>query len=327
MLEVNESGKQRDFRQRSLATLNYVMGPEICGYMQDENVIEIIVNPDGKLWIDTKEKGRVFTGQLIAPELAEQIIYQVANFAGKICNEQHASLAAEFPGDGSRFQGMLPKLVAAPSFVIRKHALELYTLEDYVQQDVMSNRQANIIREAIANKKNIIVAGGTKSGKTTFLNAVLQEIVKLNERIITIEDIKELNCKAINLWAMLTDSTHNQDDLLRDALRLTPDRIIVGELRGGEALTFLDMCNTGHDGGAASLHASSAEKALLRLEQLISRVSLNPQQVIIGEAVDVIVFMNRRGTSRYIEEIISVNGYDVAAKRYITKKLGEETGD
>lgn len=313
--------KEENFWQRSLMTLNYVMGMEICAYMQDPKVIEIIVNPDGKLWIDTVDRGRVDTKVRIVPELSEQIIYQVAHFAGKICNEQHASLAAEFPADGSRFQGMLPRLVAAPSFVIRKHAMKLYTLEDYIKQGVMNERQAQAVREAVLDKKNLIIAGGTKSGKTTFLNAVLNEIAQLEERIITIEDTKELKCDAPNLWAMLTDGSHSQDDLLRDSLRLTPDRIIVGELRGGEALTFLDICNTGHDGGAASLHASSAQKALLRLEQLVSRVSVNPQQVIIGEAVDVIVFMNRRGNSRCVEEIIRVDGFEPLKQRYLTEKI------
>lgn len=303
---------------RSLNTLKYLMGDDIRRYMEDPEILEIVVNPDGKLWIDVAGKGRVDTNVLIPSNMSEQIIYQVANFAGKICNEQNASLSAEFPGDGSRFQGMLPRIVDAPAFVIRKHALRLYSLEDYVEQNVLTERQREILLEAVRKKKNIIVAGGTSSGKTTFLNALLQKIAQMGDRIITIEDTKELKCDAPNLWGMLTDKTHTQDDLLKDSLRLTPDRIIVGELRGGEALTFLDTCNTGHDGGAASLHASSAEKALLRLETLISRVSLTPQQIVIGEAVDVVVFMRMRGNSRIVESIIGVDGYDAVKQRYIT---------
>jgi type IV secretion system protein VirB11 len=311
---------KQESQRRTLATLEFTMGQDILHYLQQENVFELMVNPDGKLWIDTFDKGRLNTNVIINPTISQQIIYQVAALSDQVCTEKTPMLSAELP-DGSRFQGFLPKVVMAPAFNIRKHSKRVFTLDDYVQNGVMSVNQRLAIVQAIHAKKNIIAAGGTKSGKTTLLNAILAEISKSDDRIVMIEDLPELKCSAANYLSLRTTDCVSMDELLRNTLRATPDRIVVGEVRSGEALALLDAWSTGHNGGASTIHANSAQHTLLRLQQLVSRVSINPQQATIGEAVDVVVYLKLKGTTRYIEEVLAVEKYDELKKIYITKKI------
>jgi len=294
---------------RLLEMLRHAAGPEIIGYLEDPNVVEIMLNPDSKLWVDTLSGGRLNTGVVIRPIDAEKVIRLVANSSGAICDEEHPILSAELPGDGSRFQGMLPKIVLAPTFTIRKKALHIFTLDNYVEQGIMTVRQKEVIVEAALGKKNILVVGGTGSGKTTLVNGILQEISKTGDRIILIEDTVELQCSAADLVAMRTrDGAATMNDLLKSTMRLRPDRIVVGEVRGREALTLLKSWNTGHPGGCATVHANSAKSGLTRLESLVSEDSVTPQKALIAEAVNVIVFIERYGHGRRIREIVKVNG-------------------
>ncbi|WP_333594182.1 P-type conjugative transfer ATPase TrbB [Anaerospora hongkongensis] len=310
--------------QRALRTLRHTMGQDILACLENNDVFEFMINPDGKLWVDTFSKGRKDTDVLIKPQLTQQIIYQVADITGQVCTDQHPMLSAELP-DGSRFQGFLPKVVAAPALVIRKHIAKDLTLEDYVHEGIMTQAQMDAIVQAIIEKKNIIAAGGTKSGKTTLLKAILRKIAELCplDRIVLIEDLPELakGFSTKNMLALCTTDTVGMDGLLRESLRATPDRIVVGEVRSGEALSLLDAWSTGHGGGGSSLHTNSARQTLQRLQNMISRVSLTPQQSTIGEAVDLIVYLKRKGTSRFIEEIIAVDGYDEFKKEYIIKNI------
>lgn len=305
---------------RTLATLKFTMGQEILEFMEDSDVFEIIVNPDGKLWIDTFKRGRIHTGTIVDAANSQQLIYQIAAMTDQVCNDQMPMLAAELP-DGSRFQGFLPKVVAAPAYIIRKHSKRIFTLEDYVKQGVMSVLQQNTILQAVEEKKNIIAAGGTKSGKTTLLNAILAEISKYDDRIVMIEDLPELQCTAKNYLSLRTTDKVSQDDLLKSTLRATPDRIVVGEVRSGEALALLDAWSTGHGGGCSTVHSNSAKQTLYRLQQMVSRVSLTPQQVTIAEAVDIVVYLKRKGTGRIIEEVIAVDCFDEEKRDYVTNKI------
>ncbi|MEN6623230.1 MAG: P-type conjugative transfer ATPase TrbB [Smithella sp.] len=313
---------KEESQKRALHTLRHTMGEDILRYMEDPLVFELMVNPDGKLWADTFNQGRIFTGLYINPLISRQIIYQVADITDQVCTESMPMLAAELP-DGSRFQGFLPKVAPSPAFIIRKHSTRRLFLEDYVKDSIMTPLQRNVILQAIRDKKNIIAAGGTKSGKTTLLNAIIAEIAKVSphDRIVMIEDLPELHCTAENVLSLRTTEGVTMDDLLRSTLRATPDRIVVGEVRSGEALALLDAWSTGHRGGCSTVHSNSARQTLLRLQQMIARVSISPQQATIGDAVDMVVYLKRKGTSRIIEEIIAVDAYNESKKEYSIQQI------
>ena len=308
--------------ERKIAQLEYSMGEELIRLMNDDAVFEVIANPDGKIWIDTFDRGRVDTGIVMEAGQIRQIIFDVAAFSDSVISETFPLLEAEIPDsrlfDRSRFQGELPDVVPAPDFNIRKHPKKILSLDDYVKQGTMTARQKAIIMTAIQQKKNIIAAGGTKSGKTTLLNALLQEISKLPDRVILIEDVPELRCTVKDHVSLRTMPNVTMDHLLRATLRKTPDRIVVGEVRGGEALSLLDAWSTGHRGGCSTVHSNSAMDTLIRLENMTSRVARNPQQFTISRAVDMTVYLKYEHLKRRIEEIISVESYDYATHRYIT---------
>jgi type IV secretion system protein VirB11 len=217
----------------------------------------------------------------------------------------------ELPLDGSRLEGVIPPLVASPTFAIRKKAISVYTLDDYVKNAIMTSVQRDYIIQAVEDRKNILIAGSTGSGKTTFANAILAEISKQagdEQRIVLIEDTVELQCTAPNTVPLRTSKRVTMQDLLKVTMRMRPDRIVVGEVRGGEALTLLKAWNTGHPGGIATLHANDAEAALIRLEQLVSEATPAPQQHLIVEAVNVVVFIGKTPTGRKIKEVVEVSG-------------------
>ena len=297
---------------------------EIMPLLQDENIFEVYINPDGKVWTDSF-RGRECTEIILSASQVKQIILNVAALTNQLITEEKPALDAEIPQneyfDKCRFEGNLPNIVLSPTLNIRKHPKKIFTLEDYVRQEILTEGQRKIIVQAIQDRKNIIAAGGTKSGKTTLLNAILAEISKLNDRVIMIEDTPELQCKAADCVSMRTMRNFTMSDCLRSVLRMTPDRIVVGEVRGGEALALLDAWSTGHGGGCSTVHSNSAKDTLLRLENMTARVSQNPQQATIGQAVNLIVYLKYLGNRRIVEEIIEVNGYDAAKKEYKLKRL------
>ena len=218
-------------------------------------------------------------------------------------------MSAELPESGERFEGVLPPVSEAPCFSIRKPAGKLYRLSDYELSGVLIETQADVLRDAIQSHKNILIAGGTGSGKTTLANALLSEIAASGERIILIEDTRELSCDAQDCIALRTrDGVASLGDLVRSTLRLRPDRIIVGEVRGGEALDMLKAWNTGHPGGVATVHANSAAAALTRLEQLIGETVVNAPRSLIAEAIDIVIYIAGRGEERRVETIAEVTG-------------------
>ena len=204
-------------------------------------------------------------------------------------------VSAELPETGERFEGLLPPVVAAPAFAIRKPAVAVFTLDDYVTAGVVGKEQAAILRAAVATRKNILVAGGTSTGKTTLVNALLAEVAKTSDRVILIEDTRELQRAAPNLVSLRTkDGAATLSDLVRSSLRLRPDRIPVGEVRGaGGAGSSEKAWGTGHPGGVGTIHAGSALGALRRLEQLIQEAVVTVPRALI--AVD---HRDRRGARR-----------------------------
>jgi P-type conjugative transfer ATPase TrbB len=267
---------------------------------------------------------------VMALEQVERIVRLVASHAR---GEVHAAaplVSAELPphGDGlagERFEGVLPPVSTGPCFSIRKPAARVYTLTDYVRDGIMRPEAARLLAAAAVDRRNILVAGGTSSGKTTLANALLAEVAALDERVILIEDTRELQCAAPDTVALRTrPGVVTMADLLRSTLRLRPDRIVVGEVRGGEALDMLKAWNTGHPGGIATVHANSAVAALYRLEQLIQEAVATVPRQLIAEAIDMVVFIAGRGSARRIESIVAVHGLDLGG-RYVAASLHAET--
>ncbi len=306
--------------ERRRAMLKTAMGPVIAQALGDPAVIEVMVNPDGKLWIDRLGAGRGNIGVRIHPSETERIIRLVASHVRAEVHTDNPIVSAELPS-GERFEGLLPPVALGPCFAIRKPATKILTIADYVRDQIMVPIQAEALRKAVRDRKNILVAGGTSSGKTTLTNALLAEIADCDERVILIEDTRELQCAAKDCVALRTRAgAVSMGALVRSTLRLRPDRIIVGEVRGAEALDMLKAWNTGHPGGIATVHANSARSALYRIEQLVQEsVTIVPRR-LIADAIDMVVFIAGRGSDRRIETIAEVTGID-EHRDYVVKPL------
>ncbi|MBV8849551.1 MAG: P-type conjugative transfer ATPase TrbB [Methylobacteriaceae bacterium] len=301
--------------ERRRAMLRTAMGQTIAAALADGLVIEVMVNPDGRLWLDRMGEGRSDSGTILDAAQVERIIRLVASQARSEVHADRPIVSAELPphgeGVGERFEGVLPPVSLAPCFSIRKPAARIYTLLDYVSDGIMSADAARMLSLAVVDHRNILVVGGTSSGKTTLANALLAEMAHLDERVILIEDTRELQCAAPDTVALRTRAgSVTMADLVRSTLRLRPDRIIVGEVRGPEALDMLKAWNTGHPGGIATVHANSALSALYRLEQLVQEAVISVPRRLIADAVDLIVFIAGRGVARRIETIARVAGLD-----------------
>ncbi|MEO8453876.1 MAG: P-type conjugative transfer ATPase TrbB [Sphingomicrobium sp.] len=295
--------------------LRTAMGPEIAAALADPLVIEVMVNPDGALRLDRLGSGRSETGEMLDPAQVERIIRLVASHARTEVHGGSPIVSAELPphgeGAGERFEGLLPPVSTGPCFAIRKPAARVYTFIDYVSDGIMSAETARLLSLAVVDRRNILVAGGTSSGKTTLANALLAELAPRDERVILIEDTRELQCAAPDTVALRTrPGVVSMADLVRSTLRLRPDRIIIGEVRGGEALDMLKAWNTGHPGGIATVHANSAASALYRIEQLVQEAVVTVPRRLIAEAIDMIVFISGRGTARRVDTIARVAGLD-----------------
>jgi len=295
---------------RRASMLKTAFGPVIGAALDDENVIEIMVNPDGALWIERHETGRVREDKTLNRQDIERIIRLVASHVGFDCNKEHPVVSAELPGTGERFEGVLPPVVLGPTFAIRKPAGWVISLDDYIEAGVITGAQALVLKSAVKTRDNILIAGGTSSGKTTLANALLAEVAKAEERIVILEDTRELRCEAPDMVALRTSPGIGLEQLVKSTMRLRPDRIIVGEVRGGEALDLLKAWNTGHPGGIATVHANSAATALSRIEQLIGERTTRIPLSLIADAIDLIVFISRTNDGRHVEEILRVTGLD-----------------
>lgn len=291
--------------------LRTALGPAIGGWLDDASVGEVMLNPDGRLWIDRLAGGLEDTGERLSADDGERIIRLVAHHVGAEVHPGSPRVSAELPGTGERFEGLLPPVVAGPAFAIRRPAVAVFTLSDYVAAGIMAERQAEFLRESVADRANILVAGGTSTGKTTLVNALLAEVAKTSDRVVLIEDTRELQCAAPNLVALRTkDGAASLTDLVRSALRLRPDRIPIGEVRGGEALDLIKAWGTGHPGGVGTLHAGSAIGALRRLEQLVQEAVITVPRALIAETIDVIAVLSGRGSARRLAELARVEGLD-----------------
>ncbi|MDD7410105.1 MAG: P-type conjugative transfer ATPase TrbB [Fusobacterium gastrosuis] len=303
-----------------LDLLEISFGPKIMEYMNDEDVIEIMKNDDGSLFIDTLSQGMIFKGYMEADK-ALNIVYLVANHSGQEATLENPIISAELPGSGFRFEGNIPPNSATATFNIRKYSILDLTLDDYVKDNIMRKSQAELIKKAVKDRKNILVVGGTGSGKTTLCNAILNEMSQYNQRIVIIQDTKELRCTCKNKLFLNTSEYVTIRKLLKSTLRRTPTRIVIGEVRDGAALNVLIAWNTGHPGGLCTLHADSAMKGIRQFESYVMEVSASPQREKIGDTINIIIDLQKEGLGRKVKGIIELKGYDNKKEEYIYEYL------
>ena len=316
-------------RARGARMLRTALGPSIAAWLDDATVLEVMLNPDGRLWVDRLGEGISDTGMTLGAADGERIVRLVAHHVGVEVHARSPRVSAELPEGGERFEGLLPPVVAAPAFAIRKPAVAVFTLGDYAAAGIMSPEQAEALRRGVETRANILVAGGTGSGKTTLVNALLAEIATSGDRIVLIEDTRELQCAAPNLVAMRTkDGVVSLSDLVRSSLRLRPDRIPIGEVRGAEALDLLKAWGTGHPGGIGTIHAGTALGALRRMEQLIQEDVVTVPRALLAETIDLIAVLVRDGHGRRLAELARVEGLDPATGDYrLTPLVQIQPGD
>jgi type IV secretion system protein VirB11 len=322
-LDYQDDQVQDSVKARAKIKLERDLGPVIMGALADPKTVEIMLNADGKLWQERLGEKMQQIGTLSASR-SESIIKTLAGFHGKEINKGRPLLECELPIDGSRFAGQFPPIVPAPTFAIRKKAIAIFTLAQYVAAGIMTPAQLVVIEAAVKNHRNILVTGSTGSGKTTLVNAIINHMVVIDpsERIVIIEDTGEIQCAADNFVQYHTTLDISMTLLLRTSLRMRPDRLLVGEVRGPEALDLLMAWNTGHEGGAATLHANHARAGLVRMAQLISMHPDAPKHIepLISEAVQLVIHIARSQDGRRVEEIVEIQGYEDG--HYLTHTVG-----
>ncbi|RUV74865.1 MAG: P-type conjugative transfer ATPase TrbB [Mesorhizobium sp.] len=314
--------------QRGARMLRTALGAAITRLLEEPTVVEVMLNPDGRIWVDRLSDGLADTGETMTAADGERIVRLVAHHVGAEVHARRPRVSAELPETGERFEGLLPPVVAAPAFAIRKPAVAVFTLDDYVTASIMTADQATTLRAAVQSRANILVAGGTSTGKTTLTNALLAEVAKGADRVVIIEDTRELQCAAPNLVAMRTkDGVATLSDLVRSSLRLRPDRIPIGEVRGAEALDLLKAWGTGHPGGIGTIHAGSAIGTLRRLEQLIQEAVVTVPRALIAETIDLVAVLSGRGSQRQLAELARVDGIGPDGDYRITSSTTNLEGD
>ena len=292
------------------------LGPVVMQAFDDDDVTEIYVNPqDARVRFDTRRQGRVDSGLRLDPDRIEMFLNAAAARMNATLGSANPRLEAELPRlhfRGSRLQGFVPPASAAPACTIRKPAGTRYGLDDYVAAGVITDVQQRALIAAILAHHNILVAGGTNSGKTTLANALLREVTDRfpDERIIVLEDTVELQCAARDHLALRTGPGLTLAELVRSTMRASPNRIVVGEVRGAEALDLLDAWATGHPGGCGTCHATTADGALLRLDRLAQRNNVPSQMALIAEAVQLVIVIEGGNRGRRVVDVARVSGLD-----------------
>lgn len=310
-----------------LESLRFACGQLILSALENPNIVEIMLNPDGKLWIEEYGKDQEYIGT-IDEDKARLILSLVASGLDLTVTSLTPIVEGNFPLDGSRFEGTYPPIVAKPSFSIRKKANKVIPLTEYLSNGVITEKVIEIIKQAVLDKKNIFVVGGTSSGKTTFVNAVIDLLSKLcpKDRLLILEDTPELQSNSENTVFFRTNDLAKitMQSLTKVCMRYAPKRIIIGEVRDKAALELLKAWNTGHPGGIGTLHANSAEEALMRLEELVEEAGNGEKRKLIGRAVDLVVFMEKtKDNIRQLSKIIEVKQFNSVTQDYEINTLYE----
>jgi len=307
--------QEQQAHARRIEQMRRILGLEIAALFNDTGVVEIMANPDGRVFVERLGSGISPLGEIDASRV-QSLLGLMADYLHTTVSRDRPIVEGAMPIEflRSRFAGAIPPLVEGASFSIRLPARSVYTLDQYVEAGIITAAQMDTLSDAVLSRKNILVSGGTGSGKTTLANALIDRISKLSDigtRIVIIEDTRELQCTAPNVIQFLTDDDAGIDmtRLLKLTLRYRPDRILVGEVRDKAALALLKAWNTGHPGGIATLHANNPEAALLRLDQLCQEAGVPAQQTLIHEAVDIVLQIARdpnHPAGRRISAILNV---------------------
>lgn len=306
---------QVDDRSRRLREkLQRELGRTVDEALRDPEVIEVVLNPDGRLWAERLGAGMQPIGEMTASN-AESLMATVASAMETTVTRERPIIEGELPTDGSRFEGLLPPVVSSPVFAIRKRASRLFSLDEYVERGIMTADQRRQIVAAVTDRRNVLVVGGTGTGKTTLTNGIIQTIADVSpeHRLVILEDTVEIQCRSANVVQLRTSDSVTMQQLLRATMRLRPDRIIVGEVRGAEALSLLKAWNTGHPGGVATVHANDAEAGLLRLEQLVEEglQGGRANAAVVAQAVGLVVAIEKTPgpPGRRVRQLVNVTGH------------------
>jgi len=306
---------RREHDARTLERLTHHLGPEALAILSDENTVELSCNPDGFMWWDKAgSKGMEQVGWL-PPHQIELFINSVASSLG-IVIDRHVdpTLSGELPPDppwrGARMQALLPDPVSGPCFSIRMHAMSIFTLADYERNQIITKQQRECIEETIRERKNILIVGATKSGKSTLMNAVLAHLSEIypEDRLAIIEDTYELKVKSKNKFHLHTTKHIKMNDHLKICMRMRPNGIMVGEVRGGEVLAYIKAIGTGHY-GFCTIHASTSLRAIRRVEDLIREVPAIPSREQIADSINLIVVIKeelQHPAGRVVTEIVKL---------------------
>lgn len=318
---MSEARTQADvYRERQLESLRRTLGEDILGFLEDPRVVEIMLNQDGQVWVDILGGG-MEPRSVMDPIRAKMMIETVASILDTSITKENPIISGELPLDGSRFEAQIPPIVLAPTFAIRKKALLIFTLDDYVEKGILTAEQKERLIDAVRNRKNILVSGGTGSGKSTAANAVLDAVRKETpeHRIVVIEDTRELQVSVPNVVSFRTSDEIDMTRLLKSTMRMRPDRIVVGEVRDGAALALLKAWGTGHPGGISTIHANDALGALTRVDMLMQEAGVPSNREFVAEVIDLVVSIKRTATGRIVDEILAVDGYENG--RFLTRGI------
>ena len=321
-------------RERLDEKLRRELGPFVLGALACDLTEDICLNPDGKLWVNELGRGWRVIGKMPASQ-ASAAMGTIAAIKDTVIHHDRPILETELPVDGSRFQGLVPPVVVSPAFAIRTRPRRVFSIEEYIETGILTSKSdiqnrlrerhnfldllkgqshADVLKIAIRERKNVLIVGSTGSGKTTLVNACLDLINRFcpRDRVLSIEDTMELRSPVENSVDLRAFGHVTMLECLRASLRLKPKRIIVGEVRGAEALVMLKAWNTGHPGGVATVHANDAMSGLIRLQSLVAEATQAPQQELIGEAIDVVVFIDEdveHPAGRKVREVMLVDGF------------------
>lgn len=287
---------------------------------------EISLNSDGNLWFNDESQGWMLAGK-INPIQANNFIHALAQWEQKYLNKDTPFLDAILPFDGERINARIPPMTTNVSFNIRKKSIRVFSLDDYLKAQIINENQLITLKQCIKERKNILISGSPGSGKTTFTNAILDEISNImppGYRVLLLEQIPELRSKIKNTERYTVTPTCNMNKLLWTAMRSSPDCLVVGEVRDGAALDLLKAWNTGCHGGVATIHANNAHAALQRLLDLSCEVVMNPPYSLLSEAVDIVVHIQantKHPAKREVTEIIAIDGFNYQQKKINWKTL------
>lgn len=319
-----------DSRAASLRTELEVSG--LSPLLAEEDVTDVMVNQRGHVFAAAVGRGTYDTGIALTPDRTESLLATIAGLQGLVVTRDQPILEGTLPFGGVRVEGILPPVSLAPIMALRKPATRHYSLEDLErlgtftpssrerpraagggQVTALPEHPMELLRHFVRHRWTCLIAGGVGSGKTTLLSALLGEILAAEpaERILVCEDgAREVRSDGLNTINLLTSEQASVDmtRLLRAALRLNPDRLIVGEARGAEAFVFLKACNTGHPGGLMTIHANNALDAVDRLDDLAQEAGVASQRARIAAALDALIFVAKTPKGRAVTEILRLDG-------------------